>query len=64
MADSRLTQSPRAIREGNSDPSNIDSSKVQLGMDNPGKTDAANSGDSNPWQYQGQGGDQKYDAGS
>jgi hypothetical protein len=33
-------------------------------MDTPSKTDAANSGDSDPWQYQGKGGDQKYDVGS
>jgi hypothetical protein len=53
MTKPNLTQSPRAIREGK-DPNNVDGSKVQLGMDTPGKNDYANSGDSDPWQHQGE----------
>jgi hypothetical protein len=37
MAKANLTQSPRAIREGNAEPRDVHSSDVQLGMENPGK---------------------------
>jgi hypothetical protein len=38
------SQSPRAKREGNRDPNNIDSSEVQLDQDPMRKTDSSNEG--------------------
>jgi hypothetical protein len=44
MADKRLTQSPRAIREGNRDPNNVDDSRVQLGQRDPTRGSPENAG--------------------
>lgn len=51
---SRLTQSPRALRDSTDDPEKHAKGEVQLGMERPRKTDDANSGDSDPWKHQGE----------
>jgi hypothetical protein len=47
------SQSPRALRDSTEDPEQYAKGVVQLDMERPSKTDHANSGDSDPWQHQG-----------
>lgn len=46
----RLSQSPRAIREGNAEPDHFDGDSGSLGMDEPSKSDGVND---EAWKHQG-----------
>jgi len=47
----RLSQSPRAIREGNAEPDHFEGDSGSLGMDEPSKSDGTND---NAWSMQGE----------
>jgi hypothetical protein len=47
----RLTRSPRAIREGNRDPKNVDGSSVQTSQDEPSKNGSWE-GQPDPFRHQ------------
>ena len=53
----RLTQSPRAIREGNTEPDHFDGDSGSLGLDEPSKSDGMND---HAWAMQGERYSNKY----